>query len=82
MGSFDQFDHDLILSIIGQDIHDQRFLKLLKAILKAGYLEQWHPQRTYSGMVQGDVISPILANIVLNELDQYVENELIPQYTQ
>jgi group II intron reverse transcriptase/maturase len=80
-GCFDNIDHDLLLDTIGRDIHDKRFLKLLRGMLKAGYMEDWHHHQTYSGTVQGGVISPILANLVLNELDQYVEKELIPQYT-
>lgn len=80
-GCFDNIDHDLLLYIIGRDIHDERFLKLLKGMLKAGYMEEWYHHPTYSGTVQGGVISPLLANIVLNELDRYVEDELIPQYT-
>lgn len=80
-GCFDNIDHDLLLNIIGRDIHDKRFLKLLKGMLRAGYMEDWSHHQTYSGTVQGGVVSPILTNIVLNELDQYVENELIPQHT-
>jgi group II intron reverse transcriptase/maturase len=78
---YDNLDHDLLLDIIGQDIHDPRFLKLLKGILKAGYMEEWIYHETYSGVPQGGVISPILSNIILNKLDEFVANELIPQYT-
>jgi retron-type reverse transcriptase len=70
------------LTLIGRDIHDQRFLKLLKGMLKAGYLEEWRYHKTYSGVPQGGVVSPILSNVILNELDKFVENELVPQYTQ
>jgi hypothetical protein len=80
-GCFDNIDHSLVLAIISRDIHDQRFLKLLKGMLRAGYLEDWQHHQTYSGTVQGGVISPLLSNIVLNELDQFVEKTLIPQYT-
>jgi len=80
-GCFDHIDHDRLLEVIGRKIKDQRFLKLLRAMLKAGYLENWRYQRTYSGAPQGGVVSPILTNILLNELDQYVEKELVPQYT-
>jgi group II intron reverse transcriptase/maturase len=79
---YDNLDHDLLLDIIGQDIHDQRFLKLLKGMLKAGYLEEWTYHETYSGVPQGGVVSPVLSNIILNKLDKFVEEELIPQYTQ
>jgi group II intron reverse transcriptase/maturase len=81
-GCYDNLDHDLLLDIIGQDIHDQRFLKLLKGMLRAGYLEEWTYHETYSGVPQGGVVSPILSNIILNKLDEFVEEELIPQYTQ
>ena len=51
-------------------------------MLKAGYLEEWTYHKTYSGVPQGGVISPVLSNIILNKLDTFVEEELIPQYTQ
>ena len=79
---FDKIDHNVVLGIIERDIHDQRFLKLLRDMLKAGYMEEWRYHKTYSGTVQGGVVSPILTNIVLNELDRFVENELLPEYTQ
>jgi group II intron reverse transcriptase/maturase len=79
-GCYDNIDHDILLDLIGRHIQDQRFLKLLKGMLQAGYMEGWKYEQTYSGTPQGGVCSPILANIILNELDQYVEQELIPQY--
>jgi hypothetical protein len=80
-GCFDAIDHDKLLNVIGQSIKDQRLLKLLRGMLEAGYLEDWTYHRTFSGTPQGGVISPLLANIYLNELDRYVEKELVPQYT-
>lgn len=80
-GCFDNIDHTVLMDIIERDIHDQRLSKLLRDMLEAGYMEEWRHHRTYSGTVQGGVISPLLANIVLNELDQFVENTLIPRYT-
>jgi hypothetical protein len=69
------------LAIIGRSIKDERLLKLLRGMLDAGYLEDWQYHKTYSGTPQGGVISPLLSNIFLNELDRFVEEELIPQYT-
>lgn len=79
-GCFDEIDHHQLLDIIARNIKDERLLKLLREMLKAGYLEDWHYQKTYSGVPQGNVISPLLANIFLNELDRLVEEELLPQY--
>jgi group II intron reverse transcriptase/maturase len=80
-GCFDEIEHDKLLQVIGRNIKDQRLLKLLRGMLKAGYLEDWRYHQTYSGTPQGGIISPLLTNIFLNELDRYVTEELIPQYT-
>lgn len=80
-GCFDNIDHSLLLEILERHIQDKRLIKLLRGMLKVGYLEDWKYHRTYSGTPQGGVISPLLSNIFLNELDRYVEQELIPQYT-
>lgn len=50
-------------------------------MLEAGYVEDWVYQQTHSGTPQGGVISPLLSNIVLHELDKWVEDTLIPKYT-
>jgi group II intron reverse transcriptase/maturase len=80
-GCFDNIDHSLLLEIIGRNIRDERLLKLLRELLDAGYLEDWRYSHTFSGTPQGGVLSPLLANIFLNELDKFVEEELMPQYT-
>ena len=78
---FDTMDHDVLLAILGENIHDQRFLRLIRHLLQSGYLEEWKFNKTLSGCPQGGVISPILSNIYLDKLDQYVEHTLIPAYT-
>jgi group II intron reverse transcriptase/maturase len=78
---FDTIDHDVLINILSRRIQDGRFIGLIRRLLEAGYLEDWRFHRTYSGTPQGGVISPILANIYLNEFDQWVENTLIPKYT-
>ena len=70
-----------MLSVLEEKLHDNRFLRLLKYLLKAGYLEDWKYGRTLSGMPQGGVVSPILANVYLDRLDKFVETVLIPTYT-
>jgi Type II intron maturase/AI2M/AI1M-like, HNH endonuclease len=69
------------MSILREKLHDNRFLRLIENLLDAGYLEDWHYNKTYSGTPQGGVVSPILANIYLDRLDQFVEKTLIPANT-
>jgi group II intron reverse transcriptase/maturase len=78
---FDTMNHEVLRSIVGEKIHDQRFLRLVRHLLESGYLEEWKFKHTLSGCPQGGVISPILSNIYLDKLDQYVEKTLIPAYT-
>jgi AI2M/AI1M-like HNH endonuclease/type II intron maturase len=70
-----------LLSILREKILDQRFLRLVQTLLQAGYLEDWHYHATLSGAPQGGVVSPVLSNIYLNELDHYITGTLIPAYT-
>ncbi len=78
---FDTINHDVLLGILSRNIQDNRFLRLIDHLLKAGYLEDWKFHKTISGTPQGGVISPLLANIYLNEFDHWVETVLIPKYT-
>jgi group II intron reverse transcriptase/maturase len=78
---FEKLDHSILLSILAEHIHDNRFLRLIKHLLQAGYLEDWSYYPTMSGAPQGGIVSPILSNIYLNKLDQFVEKELIPRFT-
>lgn len=80
-GCFDNIRHETLLAIIREKIHDGRFLALIERFLRAGYLENWKYHRTHSGTPQGGVVSPILSNVYLSELDGFVERELIPEYT-
>jgi group II intron reverse transcriptase/maturase len=74
---FDSLDHSVMLSILGDKIHDGRFLRLMKGLLEAGYLEEWVFNATLSGTPQGGVVSPILSNIYLDRLDKFVETTLL-----
>jgi group II intron reverse transcriptase/maturase len=78
---FDRIDHSVLLKILGENIHDNRFIRLIAGLLQAGYLENWVFNATLSGSPQGGVVSPILSNIYLDRFDAFVEDELIPQYT-
>ncbi|MVB13041.1 Group II intron-encoded protein LtrA [Caprobacter fermentans] len=72
-GFFDNINHEVMIGILAERIKDERFLRLIRKFLKAGYLEDWQYHNTYSGTPQGGIISPILANIYLDKLDRYME---------
>ena len=72
-GCFDNINHNALVRIVNTKIKDAKLLQLIYKFLKAGYLENWKYNATYSGTPQGGIVSPILANIYLNELDKFVE---------
>jgi group II intron reverse transcriptase/maturase len=80
-GCFNNIDRTVLLNILQEDITDNRFLRLVQNLLQAGYLEDWKYSPTLSGTPQGGTVSPILSNIYLDRLDQFVEKTLIPEYT-
>jgi group II intron reverse transcriptase/maturase len=78
---FDSIDHQVLLEMLREKIHDNRFVRLIGNLLKAGYLEDWRYHPTLSGTPQGGVVSPILANLYLDRLDRFVEQTLLPECT-
>ena len=72
-GFFDNIHHDILINILKERISDDRFIRLIRKFLKAGYIEDWVYHKTYSGTPQGGTISPILANIYLDKLDKYMQ---------
>ena len=78
---FDELDHSVALQTLGEKIRDNRFLRLVGQMLRAGYLEDWVWNATLSGAPQGGVVSPILSNIYLDRLDKFVETVLLSEYT-
>lgn len=72
-GCFDNIDHHVLIDTINSKIKDARLIKLIWKFLKAGYMEDWKYNSTHSGCPQGGVISPLLSNIYLNELDKFAE---------
>jgi group II intron reverse transcriptase/maturase len=78
---FGTLDHQVMCSTLAKKIHDNRFLRLVRNMLKAGYLQDWIWHTTLSGAPQGGVVSPILSNIYLHGLDTFAETVLIPEYT-
>ena len=76
-GFYDNIDHQVLLNLLADKINDKRFINLIRLMLKAGYMEDWKVQATYSGTPQGEIASPILANIYLHELDRFMEEEVV-----
>lgn len=77
---FDHINHQVLISILRKRIKDEKFIRLMWKFLKAGFVENWRFQKTYSGTPQGGIISPLLANIYLSEFDEYMEKELKPSF--
>lgn len=72
-GFFDNIDHNILMGILTERINDDRFMRLIRKFLKAGYVEFWKYHHTYSGTPQGGIISPVLANIYLDKFDKYMK---------
>ena len=71
-GFFDNIDHNVMINILRKRIKDERFLRLIRKFLNAGYMEDNQLHQSYSGTPQGGIISPILANIYLDQFDKYM----------
>jgi group II intron reverse transcriptase/maturase len=71
---FDSIPQDVLIALLEKKIEDKRFIRLIKAMLDAGYLEDWTYHTTYSGVPQGSIASPILANVVLHALDLFMKH--------
>jgi group II intron reverse transcriptase/maturase len=71
---FDEIEHHTLVAILRKKIKDERFLNLIWKLLNAGYMDL-HGERKDSliGSPQGGIVSPILANVYLHELDAFVE---------
>ena len=80
-GCFDNLDHTILMHILRENIHDNRFLRLIEGALKAGYCEAWTYYPSHSGSSQGGIVSPILSNIYMDRLDRFVKH-ISPDYTQ
>jgi len=75
-GCFDNIDHHVLIGTLRKKITDESFIRLVWKFLKAGYLENFKYHKTYSGTPQGGIVSPILANIYLNEMDKHIVETL------
>lgn len=67
---FDTINHELLLNLLRQEIKDPKVISLIKKYLKSGVMENGMVLRTEEGSPQGGNLSPLLANIYLNQYDQ------------
>ncbi len=74
VGCFDNIPHNGLIAAVARRIADGKVLSLVSAFLKAGYMEYRQYHQTYSGTPQGGIISPLLCNIFLHQLDEYMES--------
>jgi group II intron reverse transcriptase/maturase len=72
-GLFDNIDHEILLGLLSKKIADGRIIELTRRFLKAGYLEFHQVRNSLTGTPQGGLVSPILANVYLHELDIFME---------
>jgi RNA-directed DNA polymerase len=70
---FDTIDHPKLMKLLGRRIKDKRILTLIWKFLRAGVMERGNLRNTMLGTPQGGIVSPLLANIYLHELDKYME---------
>jgi group II intron reverse transcriptase/maturase len=73
---FGSLPHPVILNCLRKRIKDERFIDLIRKMLQAGVMEEGKYKPTYSGAPQGGIASPILANVVLHELDTWLEDQM------
>ena len=75
---FDTLNHDLLLNLLRRSIRDERVVQMIKRYLKSGVMENGVVMDTKEGSPQGGNLSPLLANIYLNEFDQEFESRGVP----
>jgi len=78
-GFFDNINHKILIDILKEKIEDGRVIELIKKFLKAGYMQDGIKYESITGAPQGGIISPVLSNIYLHNLDNYME-KLILKY--
>ena len=72
-GFFDNINHEILINTLKERISDDRFIRLIRKFLNAGYIEKWKFHNSYSGTPQGGIVSPIMTNIYIDRLDKYMK---------
>jgi group II intron reverse transcriptase/maturase len=74
VGCFDNIPHNGLMKTVARRIMDGKILSLVSAFLKVGYMENWQFHTTHSGTPQGGIVSPLLCNIFLHQLDEFMDS--------
>lgn len=75
---FDTLNHELLMNMVREQVHDKRVTELIKKYLKSGVMENGLHVKTEEGSPQGGPLSPLLANIYLNKFDQEMADRNVP----
>ena len=75
---FDTLNHELLVNILRRDVKDERVIQMIKRYLKSGVMENGVVIETEEGSPQGGNLSPLLANVYLNEFDQEFSRRGVP----
>jgi RNA-directed DNA polymerase len=70
---FDRVNHDMLMSRVNKRVKDKRLLKLIRAFLNAGVMEDGLTGPTVEGVPQGGPLSPLLSNLMLDDLDRELQ---------
>lgn len=83
---FDKVQHDILIKNLQKEVKEQEIIELIRKLLKVGYVDIHNltnrERYNQEGTPQGSIISPLLANIYLHELDKFIQEKLIPEYTE
>lgn len=71
-GAYDNVNHDILLHLLNKKIKDKKFLNLIKKLLNAGIMDMGEYKHSLIGVPQGGIVSPLLFNIYMFELDQFI----------
>ena len=75
---FDTLNHELLVNILRRDVKDERVIQMIKRYLRSGVMENGVVVKTEEGSPQGGNLSPLLANVYLNEFDQEFNKRGVP----
>ena len=77
VSAYNNVDHDVLIKLLSKRIKDKVFLKFIREMLQSGIMDGKHFKHSLNGTLQGGIVSPLLFNIYMFELDKYVYEEIM-----